>query len=148
MTIEFRPIGLIHTPRATAEETPIRPSRARWIQGTVEIFDDYLEGLADLDGFSHIILLYHFHESSDYRLRVKPFLDTQTRGLFATRAPWRPNPIGLSVVRLVKVEGSVLTVEDVDILDRTPLLDIKPYVPEFDRRPDVRLAWLGDALKR
>jgi tRNA-Thr(GGU) m(6)t(6)A37 methyltransferase TsaA len=114
----------------------------------VEVYDDYVEGLADLDGFSHIILLYHFHESSGYRLRVKPFLDNQKRGLFATRAPWRPNPIGLSVVRLVQVEGSKLTVEDVDILDNTPLLDIKPYVPEFDQRTKTRLGWLGAALRR
>ena len=103
--------------------------------------------MADLAGFSHIILLYHFHRSAGYRLRVKPFLDKQQRGLFATRAPWRPNPIGLSVVRLVQVEGNALAVEDVDILDQTPLLDIKPYVPEFDQRTEIRLGWLGEALK-
>jgi tRNA-Thr(GGU) m(6)t(6)A37 methyltransferase TsaA len=148
MAIEFQPIGLIHTPHTKSGEAPIQPSRARGIRGTVEIYDDYVEALADLEGFSHIILLYHFHQSSGYRLRVKPFLDKQQRGLFATRAPWRPNPIGLSVVRLVKVEGNKLTVEDVDILDNTPLLDIKPYVPEFDEREDVRLGWLEQALKR
>jgi tRNA-Thr(GGU) m(6)t(6)A37 methyltransferase TsaA len=148
MAIEFRPIGLINTLHTRSGNAPIQPSRARGIQGTVEVYDDYVEGLADLEGFSHIILLYHLHKASGYKLRVKPFLDHQKRGLFATRSPWRPNPIGLSVVRLVKVEGSTLTIEDVDMLDQTPLLDIKPYVPEFDRPPDVRLGWLEAALKR
>jgi tRNA-Thr(GGU) m(6)t(6)A37 methyltransferase TsaA len=148
MAIEFLPIGLIHTPHLKSGEAPIQPSRGRGILGSVEIYDDFVEGLADLDGFSHIILLYHLHKASGYKLRVKPFLDDQKRGLFATRAPWRPNPIGLSVVRLVKVEGNTLTIEDVDMLDQTPLLDIKPYVPEFDRRPDVRLGWLEAALNR
>jgi tRNA-Thr(GGU) m(6)t(6)A37 methyltransferase TsaA len=148
MAIEFRPIGLIRTPHTTSGDAPIQPSRARGIQGAVEIYDDYVEGLADLDGFSHIILLYHFHQSRGYQVKVKPFLDNRKRGLFSTRSPRRPNPIGLSVVRLVRVEGSTLTIEDVDMLDQTPLLDIKPYVPEFDERPDVRLGWLDAALKR
>jgi tRNA-Thr(GGU) m(6)t(6)A37 methyltransferase TsaA len=147
MKIDYRPIGVIHSPHTETRSTPIQPSRAKGIRGTVEIFAEYVEGLSDLDGFSHIILLYHFHESSGYHLRVTPFLDKQARGLFSTRAPWRPNPIGLSVVRLVRIEGSTLIVQDVDILDQSPLLDIKPYVPEFDQRPEIRLGWLEAALK-
>ena len=121
---------------------PIQASRAKDAQGTVEVFPEYAEGLADLDGFSHIILLYHFHKSRQCRLRVVPFLDTQKRGIFATRAPSRPNPIGLSIVRLVSIAGNRLTVQGVDMLDGTPLLDIKPYVPEFDEREYVRIGWL------
>jgi tRNA-Thr(GGU) m(6)t(6)A37 methyltransferase TsaA len=148
MVIEFRPIGVIHTPHTEPGDAPIQPSRGRGIRGRVELFPEYVEGLADLDGFSHVMLLYHFHRSGDYRLRVVPFLDSRERGLFATRAPWRPNGIGLSVVRLVAIEGGTLAVEDVDMLDETPLLDIKPYVPEFDRPADVRLGWLQRALDR
>lgn len=148
MKIEYRPIGLIHTPHETTGATPIQPSRARGARGRVEIFEDYVEGLDDLDGFSHIILLYHLHRSNGYRLRVTPFLDTQPRGLFATRAPWRPNPIGLSVVRLIGVEGGDLTVQDVDMLNGTPVLDIKPYVKEFDQRQEVRLGWFESGLNR
>jgi tRNA-Thr(GGU) m(6)t(6)A37 methyltransferase TsaA len=148
MNIEYRPIGTIHTPHKKIEGMPIQPSRAAGVPGTVEVFPGFAEGLADLNGFSHIILLYHFHKSSGYELNVIPFLDTEVRGLFATRAPRRPNPIGLSVVRLVKVEGTRLSVEDVDILDGTPLLDIKPYVSEFDERAEIRLGWLEAARKR
>jgi len=148
MRIEYRPIGLIHTPHETTAAAPIQPSRAKGARGTVELFADYAEGLRDLDGFSHIILLYHLHESNGYRLRVTPFLDTEPHGLFATRAPWRPNPIGLSVVRLVAVEENNVVVRDVDMLDGTPLLDIKPYVTEFDQRTEVRLGWCEAGLKR
>jgi len=148
MKIEFQPIGVIHTPHTRTSDTPIQPSRAKGVRGTIELLAEYADGLDDLDGFSHIILLYHFHESSGYRLKVKPFLDSQVRGLFSTRAPWRPNPIGLSIVRLVEIAGCTLTVQDVDMLDRTPLLDIKPYVPEFDQHTDARLGWLESALKR
>ena len=148
MKIEYQPIGVIHTPHTRKSDTPIQPSRAKGIRGTIRLLAEYADGLDDLDGFSHIILLYHFHESSGYRLKVKPFLDSQVRGLFSTRAPWRPNLIGLSIVRLVEIAGCTLTVQDVDMLDQTPLLDIKPYVPEFDQHPDVRLGWLESALKR
>jgi len=143
-TIEYRPIGIIHTPFSEPKGMPIQPSRGRGVRGTVEVFAEFAEGLADLDGFSHIVLLYHLHRSRGYKLRVIPFLDTSERGLFATRAPKRPNPIGLSVVRLLGVEGNRLTVEDLDILDGTPLLDIKPYVGDFDRRTDVRMGWLDE----
>jgi tRNA-Thr(GGU) m(6)t(6)A37 methyltransferase TsaA len=140
--IVYRPIGIIHTPFRELENMPIQPSGAAGICGTVELYPEFAEGLKDLDGFSHLILLYRFHESRGYSLTVTPFLDSETRGVFATRAPKRPNPIGLSIVRLVRIQGSTLDIENVDILDRTPLLDIKPYVPEFDHQQDCRIGWL------
>jgi tRNA-Thr(GGU) m(6)t(6)A37 methyltransferase TsaA len=123
---------------------PIQPSGAREINGEIILDPKYEEGLRDLDGFSHIILLYHFHLSNGYRLTVKPFLDTVNRGLFSTRAPRRPNPIGLSIVRLVRIDGPTLHVQGVDVLDGTPLLDIKPWVPAFDGRENARAGWLDD----
>lgn len=147
MKIEYQPIGVIHSPFKELEGMPIQPAGASGIKGTIEVFPDYKMGLKDLDGFSHIILLYHFHRSTGFKLRVIPFMDTKKRGVFATRAPRRPNPIGLSVVRLVSIEGTILQVEDVDILDGTPLLDIKPYVPEFDEPMSVRTGWLEEVRK-
>ncbi|MBU0945568.1 MAG: tRNA (N6-threonylcarbamoyladenosine(37)-N6)-methyltransferase TrmO [Proteobacteria bacterium] len=142
MTIVCDPIGVIHTPFQTSEGMPIQPTGAAGVQGTVEIYEKFAEGLQDIDGFSHLILLYHFHQSHGYKLQVVPFMDTCTRGLFATRAPRRPNPIGLSIVRLLRVEGRHLQVENIDVLDNTPLLDIKPYVPVFDAQEQVRSGWL------
>jgi tRNA-Thr(GGU) m(6)t(6)A37 methyltransferase TsaA len=127
---------------------PIQPAGAQGVAGTVELDPAYAEGLADLEGFSHICLLYHLHLSQGFSLVVKPFMDDTRRGLFATRAPKRPNPIGLSVVRLVRVEGRRLHVENVDVVDGTPLLDIKPYVPAFDAPEDVRLGWLTGRTDR
>ena len=146
-SVTFEPIGVIHSPFTKLEGMPIQPAGAAGVKGAVEVFPEYADGLKDLDGFSHIVLLYHFHRSKGHRLRVVPFMDTEERGLFATRAPKRPNPIGLSVVRLRKVEGRVLHIENVDILDDTPLLDIKPYVPAFDKATRVRTGWLEKARK-
>jgi tRNA-Thr(GGU) m(6)t(6)A37 methyltransferase TsaA len=140
-----RPIGIIHTPFKELENMPIQPSGAAGIRGTVEIFPEFAEGLKDLDGFSHVILLYRFHESRGYKLIVTPFLDSEPRGVFATRAPKRPNPIGLSIVSLVQVRGSSLEIKNADVLDGTPLLDIKPYVPEFDHQENCRIGWLEQA---
>lgn len=126
---------------------PIQPAGAANIKGTVEVFEEYSEGLKDLDGFSHLILLYQFHQSEGFDLSVVPFLDTEKRGLFSTRAPRRPNPVGLSIVQLEKVEGCVLHINNVDILDGTPLLDIKPYVPDFDEQAEVRTGWLDKSSK-
>ena len=136
----MQPIGIIHSPFTDKPQTPIQPSRSSAI-GQVEVYPDFAEGLQDVEGFSHLILLYVFHRSPDYTLRVKPFLDDQQRGLFATRYPARPNPIGLSVVRLLARRSHVLEIEGVDVLDGTPLLDIKPYVPDFDIRTGVRTGW-------
>jgi len=140
MDYQMRPIGIIHSPFTDKSQTPIQASRSE-AAGFVEIYPEFAEGLQDLEGFSHIILLYFFHESSEYSLLVKPFLDDQLRGLFATRYPARPNQIGLSVVRLISQIGSVLEVEGVDTLDGTPLLDIKPYVADFDLRTGTRSGW-------
>lgn len=147
MKIELQPIGVIHTPFTKPEGMPIQPAGATGVRGTVEVFEDYHAGLSDLDGFSHIILLYHFHRSQGFSLHITPFMDSVPHGLFATRAPRRPNPIGLSVVQLDKIEGRVLHIQNVDVLDNTPLLDIKPYVPEFDAQPLVRTGWLEQVGK-
>jgi tRNA-Thr(GGU) m(6)t(6)A37 methyltransferase TsaA len=140
--ITYRPIGIIHSPFKEPRGTPIQPAAAWGVAGTVELFPEYVEGLADLDGFSHIILIYHFHLCRKPSLRVKPFMDDEVHGVFAVRAPSRPNPIGISAVRLVGIEGNVLHIQDVDVVDGTPLLDIKPYVPEFDVRAVEKTGWL------
>lgn len=145
MDIVYRPIGVVGSPFKDIAGMPIQPTGARGVRGTVDILPEYRTGLQDLAGFSHVILLYHFHRSGPCSLTVVPFLDTIPRGVFATRAPRRPNPIGLSVVRLLGVEEGRLEIMDVDILDGTPLLDIKPFVPSFDSPGDVRTGWLGDA---
>ena len=119
---------------------PIQAARSK-AKGTAEIYPEFAEGLQDLEGFSHIYLLYVFHESSGYTLLAKPFLDDQLHGLFATRYPFRPNPIGLSVVQLLTRKDNMLEIEGVDMLDGTPVLDIKPYVPEFDIRTDTHNGW-------
>lgn len=138
----FQPIGWIHTPFTERHQTPIQPYRSE-AAGRVELLPEFEAGLRDLEGFSHIYLLYMFHRSDpSYELTVTPFLDREPKGLFATRYPRRPNPIGLSVVRLVRKEKNVLHVRGVDVLDGTPLLDVKPYVPRFDAVPDARMGWL------
>jgi len=145
MEIKYRPIGVIRSPFKEIEGMPIQPKGAVGVQGTVELLPEFVDGLKDLEGFSHIILVYHFHRVRGFRLVVTPFLDTRPHGVFATRAPRRPNPIGLSVVRLISIERNILHVENVDILDGTPLLDIKPYVPEFDRPVAEGVGWLEQA---
>lgn len=147
MMVEMKPIGVIHTPFTEPAGMPIQPAGAAGARGTVEVLEEYRAGLKDLDGFSHVILLYHFHRSRGFALQVIPFMDSRPRGLFATRAPKRPNPIGLSVVQLDRIQDGILHVQNVDILDGTPLLDIKPYVPEFDAQPNVRTGWLEQAGK-
>jgi len=134
-------IGVIHSRHVRPEETPIQPVYARGCPGTAENFSEYADGLKDIEGFSHLWLIYHFHRSGPFSLVVTPFLDDAPRGLFATRHPCRPNGIGVSVVRLIRHEGSTLYLEDVDILDGTPLLDIKPFLPACDVPRDVRGGW-------
>jgi tRNA-Thr(GGU) m(6)t(6)A37 methyltransferase TsaA len=145
--MEMRPIGTIHTPFAELTGMPIQPAGAIGVAGTVDILEEYQAGLQDLDGFSHIVLLYVFHRSEGFKLQVTPFMDTEPRGLFATRAPKRPNPIGLSVVELDRIENGILHIRNVDMLDGSPLLDVKPYVPEFDSQTNVRTGWLEHARK-
>ncbi len=142
MSVTLSPIGVIHTPFTDLAGMPIQPSGAKDVTGSIVLDPQFEEGLKDLDGFSHLILIYQFHRSEGFNLTVKPFLDTVPRGLFATRAPKRPNPIGLSIVKNVSIEGNVITVKDIDVLDGTPLLDIKPWVPAFDSKGDVRVGWM------
>ena len=140
-TVTHRTIGVIHSEHQKAEETPIQPAYAQGCVGRVEVFPEYVEGLRDIEGFSHVYLLYHLDRTGSAKLVVKPFLQDVERGVFATRAPCRPNPIGLSIVKLVKREGNVLQLDDVDILDGTPLLDIKPYTARFDWVKTTRNGW-------
>jgi tRNA-Thr(GGU) m(6)t(6)A37 methyltransferase TsaA len=147
-TITYTPIGTIHSPFPDIAGMPIQPAGAKGVRGHIELLPRYSEGMSDLDGFSHLILLYHFHKAGRAQLTVTPFLDKTPRGVFATRSPNHPNSIGLSVVTLLKVEGTRLSIEDVDILDGTPLIDIKPYVPRFDHRKDARTGWLEKAGKK
>lgn len=140
MEFAMHPIGLIRSPFTDKDQTPIQAVRSQ-ARGQVQLYPEFIEGLDGLEGFSHIFLLYVFHASTSYALRVQPFLDDHTHGLFATRHPCRPNPIGLSVVRLLERKENLLEIEGVDVLDGTPLLDIKPYVPDFDLRLDVRAGW-------
>ncbi len=142
--ITYRPIGNIRTPFKKQAGMPIQPSGAQGVRGTIKIKKDYIGGLKDLEGFSHLVLIYHFHLSKEYDLIVTPFLDDQPRGVFATRAPRRPNSIGFSIVKLNAVEGDILEIENVDIVDGTPLLDIKPYVSAFDAQTEVKTGWLAE----
>jgi len=140
--IVFRPIGVIRTPHRQQAGTPIQPTCAEGVRGTVIVLDEYVDALADLAGFERIWLLYHLDRAAPWKARVVPYRDVVERGLFATRAPSRPNPVGLSVVRLLAIAGATLEIEGVDMLDRTPLLDIKPYAPVFDSCPSSRAGWL------
>lgn len=140
--IHYNPIGVIHTAYDNLEGMPIQSHLAGSVPATVEVEEDFMPGLMDLDGFSHIILLYHLHRVKGYKLYVVPFMDDKPHGIFATRAPVRPNPIGLSIVRLTKVEGNLIFVEGADMLDKTPLLDIKPFFSWFDNQSGVVSGWL------
>jgi tRNA (adenine37-N6)-methyltransferase len=149
--ITYTPIGTIGTPHTAVVGMPVQNVGAEEVQGTIEIAPAYAAGLRDLDGFSHLILLYHLHQIHGHELAVHSFIegpDGPTRGIFATRSPKRPNPIGLTVVRLIAVNGATLTVAGVDILDGTPLLDIKPYLPAFDARDAERTGWYAAVIDR
>lgn len=145
MKLEFQPIGVIHSPHREAAGTPIQPRWATGVEGIVDVFPQFAAGLRDLDGFERIWLLFWCDRAGEARLEVVPFRDTKTRGVFATRAPSRPNPIGLSCVKLLAIDGARLRVADLDILDGTPLLDIKPYVPDCDVFAVERIGWWRDA---
>jgi tRNA (adenine37-N6)-methyltransferase len=140
--IIITPIGVIHTPFHNVENMPIQPIAADGIKGYIELDIEYVKGLKDLEGFSHIILIYRFHKISSYELEVVPFMDTEKHGIFSTKAPKRPNAIGISTVKLLSIEGNILQIEQVDILDGTPLIDIKPFYPRYDNRDNVTIGWL------
>jgi tRNA-Thr(GGU) m(6)t(6)A37 methyltransferase TsaA len=139
--ITYKPIGVIRTDHLIEEKTPVQPAYANGCKGRAEVFPEFAEGLRDLEGFSHVYLIFHFHRCGSTKLLVKPFLQDVERGVFATRAPCRPNAVGLSIVELVRREGNVLHINNMDILDGTPLLDIKPYTAKFDRIDTTRNGW-------
>lgn len=145
MEIVYRSIGTIHSPFQDIEGMPVQPGGAEGVRGRIDILPEFIPALKDLEGFSHLILIYHLHRAGVYKALVVPFLDKQLHGLFSTRAPARPNPIGLSVVKLLSVDGNQIDIENVDILDGTPLLDIKPYAPDFDVPEGVRVGWLENS---
>jgi tRNA-Thr(GGU) m(6)t(6)A37 methyltransferase TsaA len=138
----IKPIGVILSPFQTIEQMPIQPKGAAGTKGQVQIDDAFQPGLKDLEGFSHIYLIYSFHKANRTELTVVPFMDTRTRGVFATRSPLRPNHIGISIVRLEKIQGNLLHVLDIDVLDGTPLLDIKPYMEKFDAVENSTSGWM------
>ena len=140
--IKIEIIGVVHSPFKEAKGTPIQPTAAKDVKGTIEIKEYFKEGLCDLDGFSHIIVLFGFHASKGHKLKVKPFLDDKYRGLFSTRAPNRPSQIGFSIVCLDRIEGNTLHIRGVDMIDGTPVLDIKPYIPTLNPEGEVRTGWL------
>ena len=139
---EIKSIGIIHSPYYSIEDMPIQPKGASEVEGCVIVDEKYIDGLQDIEGFSHIYLLYSFHEATRTELLITPFLDKQTRGVFATRSPLRPNHIGISIVKLKRVEGNKIFVEGIDILDGTPLLDVKPYIEKFDAVKESASGWL------
>ena len=141
MKIELTPIGIIHTPFKTVENMPIQPSAAKEVTGTIEIFPEYADGLSDLDGFSHIYVIFFLNMVREPKLKVIPFLDTVERGIFATRSPARPNAVGLSLAELVSVKGNRIIIRGVDMLDESPIIDIKPYVPDFEICDNVKKGW-------
>ena len=140
--IKLKPIGIIHTPYKEPKGIPIQGKFEKGVTGKVELFPEYKQGLKDIEGFSHIVLIYYFDRSKKEELLSKPFLEDEEHGIFAIRSPHRPNHIGLSIVKLEKVKKNVITFSEVDILDGTPLLDIKPYVSHFDSRENVKNGWL------
>ena len=148
MEIIFEQIGTIYTPFTTRDGMPIQSKGAKGVKGEVLIKEAFAKGLKDLDGFSHIILLYYFHKSKGYELETKPFLDDTKRGVFATRAPKRPNAIGMSVVKLLEINENTLLIEGVDILNETPLIDIKPYITDFDQHKIEKTGWIKDKTEK
>ena len=144
----MKPIGIIHSPYKEIENMPIQSVGAKDVKGYIEIYSDYVPGLKDLNGFSHIYVIYKFHKNKDYSLLVKPFLDNTERGLFSTRAPKRPNQIGLSIFKIESIDNEKIYVSGVDVLDQTPLLDIKPYVSKFDAINDSKNGWLENVMRK
>lgn len=141
-TITMKPIGVIRTPHVEVKNAPIQPIAADGVCGYIELLPEYAAGLKDLEGFSHITLVYHFHKIKGFELEVVPFMDTEKRGIFACKAPKRPNAIGISTVKIKSIVGNFIYIEQVDMLDETPLLDIKPFYPKYDNRENVSIGWL------
>lgn len=146
-SITVRPIGIINTPYKEPKGMPIQGKFKGGVSGTAKVFPEYKAGLKDIEGFSHVILIYYFNRSKEEKLICRPFLEDTEHGIFAIRSPYRPNHIGFSIVKLKSVKGSIITFTEVDILDGTPLLDIKPYVKHFDRRDKVKNGWIDKHFK-
>jgi len=146
-SITVQPIGVVHSPYKSPEQMPIQGIFKPNVEAFIELEQDYVPGLKDLDGFSHAIILYHFHKSQRDDLQGRPFLEDEPHGIFAIRSPHRPNHIGLSIVRIAKIEANRLYFTEVDMLDGTPVLDIKPYVSYFDSRPEARCGWVDKHFK-
>ena len=144
----YRSIGVIHSPFKEPKNVPIQAAASKGTEGTIEIYPQFVQGLTDLEGFSQIILLYHLHLVTDSPLMVKPFLDDKLHGVFATRSPARPNKIGFSIVRLQRIEGNVLYIQNLDVIEGTPLLDIKPYIPAFDCVSAEKIGWFTDKIHK
>ncbi|MBN1800018.1 MAG: tRNA (N6-threonylcarbamoyladenosine(37)-N6)-methyltransferase TrmO [Candidatus Lokiarchaeota archaeon] len=147
-TISFKPIGIVHSPLKSLKGIPIQFSMSE-VEGKLEIFEEFVPGLKDLDGFSHIYCLYFFDlVKLPVALQSKPFLDNQVRGVFSMRTPFRPNPIGLSILEVEKIEGKFVFVKHLDILDKTPILDIKPYINDFDTIRSYKQGWTAGKVKK
>jgi tRNA-Thr(GGU) m(6)t(6)A37 methyltransferase TsaA len=144
--VSFKPIGTVHSPFISPKDVPKDDAPLKAAKGSIEVASEYAEGLKDIEGFSHIVVVFHFHLSKGRPLVVKPYWDDSLRGVFSTRSPSRPNPIGVSVVRLLKREGNILHLQGLDMVEGTPVLDIKPYVPE-GRLKVTRMGWLDKTLK-
>jgi tRNA-Thr(GGU) m(6)t(6)A37 methyltransferase TsaA len=143
--IIIEPIGVIHTPHEQIEGMPVQPAGAAGFTGKAVLKKEYVEGLTDLEGFSHATLIYHFHRTEGHLLTLVPFMDTKPHGVFATRSPKRPNHIGMSTVRILSIEGDTVTFDGADMLNGTPLIDVKPYYPKYDSPPDTKSGWLDTA---
>ena len=148
MSFKLKPIGIIRSPYTSKEQAPIQGAFRPEGKGIVEVYPEYVEGLKDIETFSHIFLLYQFDRAGEVRLVRKTFLDDEAHGLFASRHPCRPNGIGLTIVRLLTRREQILEVGGIDVLDQTPLLDIKPYIPRFDCHPDAKEGWTADKRER
>ena len=148
MQITLEPIGIIHSPYQKKEDIPIQGAFKPEGVGTIEVFEEYAEGLTDVEGFSHLLIIYFFHRSKDFSLLAKPFLEDKLHGIFAIRSPHRPNHLGVSVVKLLEKKRNILKIGEIDVFDGTPLLDIKPYVPKFDERKNVKTGWLEGLLPK
>jgi len=146
-TILVKPIGTIFTPHTSIKDMPIQPLAAKGIRGFIKLLPEYTEGLKDLEGFSHITLLYQFHKIEGFELVVTPFMDTVKHGIFACKAPKRPNAIGISTVKLISINDDIIIIEQVDMLDGSPLIDIKPFYPRYDNRLNAKIGWLEQYKK-
>lgn len=151
MKFEFKPIGIIHSPFKKKEDIDTQKFANHQgfdsVRGELEIFKEYGDGLKDVEGFSHLILIFAFHKSEGCKLHTKPFLDDALRGVFSTRSPNRPNPVGLTVVKVIERKGNMLEISGIDMIEGTPILDIKPYTPR-DQKSPIRIGWLEDKMKR